>query len=84
MDPLGNVLYVPKGSTPQTIKQTVSLANAKKLPLLSGSEKAVHLGGAVGVTIENAKPKIVVNLTESKKQEMSLSNKLLQIAKIVK
>lgn len=79
-----NLIYLPDGSADKTIKSSVDLANSQRIPLLSGSEKAIHLGGAVGVTIEGSKPKIVINLAKSKKQGMKLSAKVLQIAKIVK
>jgi hypothetical protein len=47
-------------------------------------ERYVHEGLAVGITVHDNKPKIVVNLPSSKAEGASFSSKLLNLASIIR
>lgn len=79
-----NIMYLPDGTSSATASAVISLARSKKIPVFAGSEALVKKGAAVGVTLQNKKPQILVNLIEAKKQGMVLPSQLLKLAKIIK
>ena len=79
-----SILYVPAGSSDGTIKKILAIAAQKKVATLGGSEALAQKGFAVGLAVENGKPKIVINFPASQKQGMKLSSKVLRLAKVIK
>ena len=44
----------------------------------------VELGVTIGVTIESARPKLLVNLEASKPEGLDLTSQMLQLAEVIK
>ncbi len=80
----GNILFLAAGSEDQTVGAVISLADKHKYPTLGGEASFVKRGVAVGLTVENGKPKILVNLPASQNQGMKLSSKVLRLAQVIK
>ena len=78
------VIYAPSGSDRDTVEKIISVASERKIATLGGDETLVEMGIAVGLTVEEGKPKIVVNFPASQEQGMKLSSKLLRLAKVLK
>jgi hypothetical protein len=80
----GNIMYIAEGSSDAVLNKMIQIAGKQKIPTLCGSEALVTKGIAIGLTVEDGKPKIIINLAASQKQGMKLSSKLLRISKIIK
>ena len=78
-----NVYYLPDGSARTTLDTVVRKATAMQIPVLSGNAELVQSGAAVGITVTNGKPEIIVNLRQSKAMGMNLSSQLLKLVKII-
>lgn len=78
-----HIYYLPDGTAQSTLQKTLSLAKQQKIPVLAGNESLTKNGAAVGITIANKKPQIIVNLKQSKLLGMNLSSQLLKLAKII-
>jgi len=79
-----NVIYLANGSSGGTLKTIRSVSDSKAIPAIGGEERFASGGFAVALTIEGGKPKIVINLSASKKQGMHLGADILQLAKVIK
>ena len=79
-----DVIYAASGSDNNTIEKIVTIASERKIATLGGDEAIAEMGFAVGLAVEEGKPKIVVNFAASQEQGMKLSSKLLRLAKIIK
>lgn len=80
---VANVYYLPDGSARNTLDTVVRKATAMKIPVLSGNAELVQSGAAVGITVTDGKPQIIVNLKQSKAMGMNLSSQLLKLVKII-
>jgi hypothetical protein len=78
-----HVYYLPDGSARTTLDTVLKKAIATKIPVLSGNAELVQSGAAVGITVANGKPQIIVNLKQSRAMGMNLSSQLLKLAKII-
>jgi hypothetical protein len=79
----GDIIYVAEGSADSTIAKVIQIANQEKYATLCGSEQLTQKGLAIGLTVEDGKPRIVINLPASRSQGMKLSSKVLRLAKIL-
>ena len=77
------VIYLPSGSSKSTVNMAVVHGASKKVRILAGSRQLAVKGAAVAVSLENSKPKIIVNLKQSKAMGMKLSTQLLKLATII-
>ncbi len=80
---VANVYYLPDGSARTTLDTVVRKATAMKIPVLAGNAELVQSGAAVGITVANGKPRIIVNLKQSRAMGMNLSSQLLKLVKII-
>ena len=78
-----HVFYLPDGSTRATLNAAVQLGAQHKIPVLAGNAVLAVGGAAVGITVSNGKPQIIVNLKQSKSMGMNLSSQLLKLAKVI-
>jgi len=79
-----DILYVADGADKGIINKLVSIATKTKKTTIGGSEQLAKMGFAIGLAIENGKPKIIVNLKAALAQGMQLSSKVLRLAKVLK
>lgn len=80
----GDIVYLAEGSSHRVVTKLLQVAQANRLSTLCGSETLTQKGFAIGLMVENGKPKIVINLPASQKQGMKLSSKVLRLAKVIK
>ncbi|MBN2342173.1 MAG: YfiR family protein [Deltaproteobacteria bacterium] len=78
-----HIYYLPDGTAGGTLSTTLKLAKQQQIPVLAGNESLATDGAAVGITIANKKPQIIVNLKQSKALGMALSSQLLKLAKVI-
>lgn len=78
-----DILYVPEGMDDKLIASVLKLAVDKKRATLGATESLAGKGCAIGLTVEDSKPKIVINLKASQSQGMKLSSKVLSLAKVI-
>jgi hypothetical protein len=85
LDDLGrcHILFIPrgeKGATPLILEKTA------EWPLLAvgETEDFARSGGAVGILIENAKPKLQVNPAAAARARLTIDSRLLKLAELVK
>ena len=84
VSPNDSILYLDAASAAETVTAILSVAVAKKIATLGGSEALAKKGVAVGLGVgADGKPKIIINLNASKKQGMKLSSRVLGLAKLV-
>lgn len=79
----GDILYLPEGSDEKTVNAVLTFAEKDKHATLGGSETLASKGCAIGLAVEDGKPKIVINLPASQAQGMNLSSKVLRLAKVI-
>lgn len=59
-------------------------ARGRKLTTMTGEDTYLQKGVALGVLVEEGKPRIVVNLNASREEGASFSSELMQLAKVIK
>ena len=78
-----NVLFLTPGCDP-LLSKVVGLAKVKKVLIFSGDAKLAKAGAAIGISQQDGKPKITVNLSAAKEQGADLDDKLLKLAEVTK
>ncbi|MBN2526449.1 MAG: YfiR family protein [Deltaproteobacteria bacterium] len=78
-----HIYYLPDGSSVKTLKTVLTSAKPWKIAVLGGNSQLVEAGAAVGISLDNGKPQIIVNLKQSRAQGMNLSSQLLKLAKVI-
>jgi len=77
-----SVLYIAPGNK-SNIETVIKITRGKKVLTMTGVPKYVKQGIAVGIGIQDKKPKIHINLSASKKEGAQFSAQLLKLAEIV-
>jgi ABC-type sugar transport system substrate-binding protein len=77
-----NMLYVTPGVT-KALPDIIKIAQARKITTATGVSDYVRKGIAVGVTVRQDKPQIMINLPASKSEGSEFDASLLRIATVV-
>ncbi len=77
-----NMLYVTPGVT-KALPDIIRIAQARKITTATGVSDYVRKGVAVGVTVRQDKPQIMINLPASKSEGSEFDASLLRIATVV-
>ena len=75
------VLFVGSGANPQEI---LSFTRSNKVLSATNVASFVHQGVTVGVTVQNSRPRVLLNLVGSEEEGMNWNPKILKIARIIK
>ena len=73
------VIYIGKD-----VKELTSYTQANKVLSITGTPDFVTKGVTLGVGIENKKPRIFLNLSSSKSEEINWNPAILKVAKTIK
>lgn len=78
-----NIIYTSAG-TDRFFSKIRSLAASRKILVVSGEPHHVRKGAAVVVVQRGEKPRIIVNLKNSKKQGADFDSRLLQLSDVIR
>jgi hypothetical protein len=79
-----SALLAVKGLSIQDIRMITSVSRAKAIASLACERDQVVAGAAIGVVIQDGKPKLLVNLPASKKEKLNLSSAMLRAAEVIR
>jgi hypothetical protein len=78
-----DIVYLARGA--KACVRAVTAATRKlRIASLASERALVEQGVTIGVTIENARPRLLVNLKASKAEGLDLTAQMLQLAEVIK
>lgn len=78
-----DIVYLSRGAK-DCVRGVTAATRKLHIASLAGTRALVEQGISMGVTIEGARPKLLVNLVASKAEGLDLSSQVLQLAEVIK
>ena len=78
-----NVVYLTSGAK-DCVRAVTAVTRKLRIASLASGRELVEQGVTIGVTIENARLKLLVNLRASKAEGLDLASQMLQLAEVIK
>jgi YfiR/HmsC-like len=78
-----DIVYLTGGAK-DCVRAVTAVTRRLHIASLASGRALVEQGVTIGVTIENARPKLLVNLKASKAEGLDLASQMLQLAEVIK
>lgn len=78
-----DIVYLTSGAK-DCVRAVTAVTRKLRIASLASGRALVEQGVTIGVTIENARPKLLVNLKASKAEGLDLASQMLQLAEVIK
>ena len=78
-----DIVYLARGAK-ECVRAVTAATRKLRIASLASERALVEQGVTIGVTIENARPKLLVNLKASKAEGLDLTSQMLQLAEVIK
>ena len=78
-----DIVYLTSGAK-DCVRALTAATRKLRIASLASGRALVELGVTIGVTIEGARPKLLVNLKASKAEGLDLASQMLQLAEVIK
>lgn len=78
-----DIVYLTGGAS-DCVRSVTAATRKLRIASLASGRAHVEQGVTLGVTIENARPRLLVNLKASKAEGLDLSSQMLQLAEVIK
>jgi hypothetical protein len=78
-----DIVYVTRGAK-ECVRAVTTATRRLRIASLASERALIELGVTIGVTIESARPKLLVNLKASKAEGLDLTSQMLQLAEVIK
>jgi YfiR/HmsC-like len=78
-----DIVYLTSGAK-ECVRAVTAVTRRLRIASLTSERALVAQGVTIGVTIEGARPKLLVNLKASKAEGLDLASQMLQLAEVIK
>jgi YfiR/HmsC-like len=78
-----DIVYLTSGAR-DCVRAVTAVTRRLRIASLASGRALVEQGVTIGVTIENSRPRLLVNLKASKAEGLDLASQMLQLAEVIK
>jgi len=79
-----SAILLLRGSSSDLIAEAARLGKSARVYTLGASEDSVQNGVALGVTVKDSKPQVLINVAQSRAEGMDFPQSILKLARVVK
>jgi YfiR/HmsC-like len=78
-----DIVYLTSGAK-ECVRTVTAVTRRLRIASLASERALVELGVTIGVTMDGARPRLLVNLKASKAEGLDLASQMLQLAEVIK